>query len=171
MGIIRLNNMNFYGYHGVYDFEKEQGANFEIDLELFTSLTKSSKSDNIEDTINYEDVYGTDLGLTKAERLEYHQTLMTHAMLFTGVDVHDGHPRKWRVENSWGDEEVGEKGFQTMNDSWFDEYMFEVVIEKKYLTDAQLEALAEEPIVLPPWDPMGSLARASSPSRLNRERV
>ena len=57
MGIIRLNNMNFYGYHGVYDFEKEQGANFEIDLELFTSLTKSSKSDNIEDTINYEDVY------------------------------------------------------------------------------------------------------------------
>ena len=124
---------------------------------------------------NYEDVYGTDLGLTKAERLEYHQTLMTHAMLFTGVDVHDGHPRKWRVENSWGDEEVGEKGFQTMNDSWFDEYMFEVAIEKKYLTDAQLEALAEEPIVLPPWDPMGSLARASSdgsdPSRLKRERV
>ena len=57
MGIIRLNNMNFYGYHGVYDFEKEQGANFEIDLELFTSLPKSSKSDNIEDTINYEDVY------------------------------------------------------------------------------------------------------------------
>ena len=57
MGIIRLNNMNFYGYHGVYDFEKEQGANFEIELELFTSLTKSSKSDNIEDTINYEDVY------------------------------------------------------------------------------------------------------------------
>ena len=57
MGIIRLNNMNFYGYHGVYEFEKEQGTNFEIDLELFTSLTKSSKSDNIEDTINYEDVY------------------------------------------------------------------------------------------------------------------
>jgi len=57
MGIIRLNNMNFYGYHGVYDFEKEQGTNFEIDLELFTPLTKSSKSDNIEDTINYEDVY------------------------------------------------------------------------------------------------------------------
>mgnify|MGYP003955684061 FL=1 len=57
MGIIRLNNMNFYGYHGVYDFEKEQGTNFEIDLELFTPLTKSSKSDNIKDTINYEDVY------------------------------------------------------------------------------------------------------------------
>ena len=57
MGIIRLNNMTFYGYHGVYDFEKEQGANFEIDLELFTTLSKSSNSDNIEDTINYEKVY------------------------------------------------------------------------------------------------------------------
>ena len=57
MGIIRLNNMSFYGYHGVYDFEKEQGTNFEIDLELFTSLATSSKSDKIEDTINYEDVY------------------------------------------------------------------------------------------------------------------
>ena len=57
MDIIRLKNMNFYGYHGVYDFEKDQGTNFEIDLELFTSLNKSSKSDNIEDTINYEEVY------------------------------------------------------------------------------------------------------------------
>jgi len=57
MDIIRLKNMNFYGYHGVYDFEKEQGANFEIDLELFTALSKSSKSDNIKDTINYEEVY------------------------------------------------------------------------------------------------------------------
>jgi dihydroneopterin aldolase len=57
MDIIRLKNMNFYGYHGVYDFEKEQGTNFEIDLELFTALSKSSKSDKIKDTINYEEVY------------------------------------------------------------------------------------------------------------------
>ena len=108
---------------------------------------------------DFESVYGTQFGLTKAERLEYHQTLMTHAMLFTGVDVHDGVAVKWRVENSWGDEEVGEKGFQTMNDSWFDQYMFEVAIEKKYLTPKMLSALDEEPIVLAPWDPMGSLAK------------
>ena len=57
MGVIRLKNMTFYGYHGVYDFEKEKGTDFEIDLELFTPLLKSSKSDNIEDTINYEDIY------------------------------------------------------------------------------------------------------------------
>ncbi|MEE2912233.1 MAG: C1 family peptidase [Planctomycetota bacterium] len=108
---------------------------------------------------DYESVYGTSLGLNKAERLNYHQTLMTHAMLFTGVDVVDGKPRKWRVENSWGDELVGEKGFQVMNDSWFDEYMFEVAIEKKYLSPEMIASLDEEPIALPPWDPMGSLAR------------
>lgn len=108
---------------------------------------------------NFEDVYGTKLGLTKAQRLDYHQTLMTHAMLFTGVDVHDGVPVKWRVENSWGDENVGEKGFHAMNDSWFDEYMFEVAIEKKYLSADMLAAWEEEPTVLSPWDPMGSLAK------------
>ena len=108
---------------------------------------------------DFESVYGTSLGLDKAERLNYHQTQMTHAMLFTGVDVVDGTPRKWRVENSWGDEEVGIKGFQVMNDSWFEEYMFEVAIEKKYLSPELISALDEEPIVLAPWDPMGSLAR------------
>jgi len=107
---------------------------------------------------DFEGVYGTPLGLDKAGRLNYHQTLMTHAMLFTGVDVVEGNPRKWRVENSWGDEEVGVKGFQVMNDSWFDEYMFEVAIEKKYLPEKLVSALEEEPIVLAPWDPMGSLA-------------
>jgi len=110
---------------------------------------------------DFEGVYGTNLGLTKAQRLEYHQTLMTHAMLFTGVDVHDGVPVKWRVENSWGDEEVGVKGFHAMNDSWFDEYMFEVAIEKKYLSEELLTAWDEEPTVLAPWDPMGSLAKSS----------
>jgi bleomycin hydrolase len=108
---------------------------------------------------DFESVYGTDLGLDKAQRLNYHQTLMTHAMLFTGVDVHDGVASKWRVENSWGDDEVGVKGFQTMNDSWFDEYMFEVAIEKKYLSPELLAAWDEEPTVLSPWDPMGSLAK------------
>ncbi len=108
---------------------------------------------------NFDDVYGVSFGLSKAQRLNYHQTLMTHAMLFTGVDVHDGVPTKWRVENSWGDENVGVKGFHAMNDSWFDEYMFEVAIEKKYLPNEMIEAWDEQPRVLSPWDPMGSLAR------------
>jgi bleomycin hydrolase len=105
-----------------------------------------------------EAVYNTELSLDKAARLEYHQTLMTHAMLFTGVDLVDGAPRKWRVENSWGDESA-EQGFYTMNDSWYDEYVFEIAAPKAMLPAELLSALEEEPTVLPAWDPMGALAR------------
>ncbi len=110
------------------------------------------------DLYAYDKVYGTKFGLDKASRLLYHSTLMTHAMLFTGVDVFEGKPRRWRVENSWGDE-VGQKGFYTMADNWFDEYMFEIAARKSYLSPDMLKALQLDPIVLPPWDPMGSLAR------------
>lgn len=106
---------------------------------------------------DYEGVYGTQFALDKEARLLYHQTAMNHAMLFTGVDVVDGKPRRWRVENSWGDDS-GEKGFFIMNDSWFDEHMFEIAARKKYLSPTLLKALKMKPIVLSPWDPMGSLA-------------
>ena len=106
---------------------------------------------------DYGSVYNADFEMDKAERLEYHQTAMTHAMLFTGVDVVDGKPRRWRVENSW-DDKVGDKGFFLMNDSWFAEYMFEIAAPKSYLPEELQRALDTEPIVLPPWDPMGSLA-------------
>jgi bleomycin hydrolase len=103
-------------------------------------------------------IYDTEFTLDKAARLLYSQTLMTHAMLFTGVDIVDGAPRKWRVENSWGDEKA-EKGFYTMNDSWFDEYVFEIAAPKSMLSDELRQALEAEPTVLPAWDPMGALAR------------
>lgn len=109
------------------------------------------------DLFDYAGVYNTDFSLDKAARLEYHQTRMTHAMLFTGVDVVEGKPRRWRVENSW-DDRVGDKGFFLMNDSWFAEYMFEIAAPKSYLPDELIKAWEQEPIVLPPWDPMGSLA-------------
>ncbi|MCY4417523.1 MAG: C1 family peptidase [Chloroflexi bacterium] len=109
------------------------------------------------DLFDYGSVYNAKFEMDKAERLEYHQTAMTHAMLFTGVDVVDGKPRRWRVENSW-DDKVGDKGFFLMNDSWFAEYMFEIAAPKSYLPEELQRALDTEPIVLPPWDPMGSLA-------------
>ncbi|MEV6268008.1 aminopeptidase C [Kribbella sp. NPDC004138] len=106
---------------------------------------------------DYGAVYDTDFTLDKAERLVHHETLMTHAMLFTGVDVVDGTPRRWRVENSWGDEKA-DSGFWTMNDSWFGEHVFEVAVRRSALP-AELQArLDDEPIVLPAWDPMGALA-------------
>ncbi|NYE95559.1 bleomycin hydrolase [Psychromicrobium silvestre] len=107
---------------------------------------------------DYEGVYGVDLSLDKEERVNLGESAMTHAMLFTGVDVLDGDTRRWRVENSWGDENA-DQGFYTMNDSWFDEYMFEVAVDKNKLSPELQAALAEPPIILPAWDPMGALAR------------
>ena len=106
---------------------------------------------------DYAGVYGTEFTLDKAGRLDYGQTQMTHAMLFTGVDVVDGRARRWRVENSYG-EALGDKGFCMMNDSWFNEYMFEIAAPKSYLPEDLQRALDTEPILLPPWDPMGALA-------------
>jgi bleomycin hydrolase len=103
------------------------------------------------------ELYGVEYGMSKADRLRYGQTMMTHAMLFTGVDVCDGKPRRWRVENSWGDDS-GQKGFYTMNDNWYDEHMFEIASPKKYLTEEMLAGLETVPLVLDAWDPMGSLA-------------
>ncbi len=107
---------------------------------------------------DFEGTYGIDLEMTKAEELEYGEAQMTHAMIFTGVDILDGQPRRWRIENSWG-AEIADKGFFTMNDSWFDQHVFEVAIRKDRLPAELLPVLEEEPIVLPAWDPMGSLAR------------
>jgi len=103
-------------------------------------------------------LYDTSFELDKAARLEYGETRMTHAMLFTGVDVVDDAARRWRVENSWG-ADAGQKGFFTMNDSWFDEYTFEIAARRDNLPPDLQAALALEPVVLPPWDPMGALAR------------
>jgi bleomycin hydrolase len=116
------------------------------------------------DLYEYERVYGSPFALEsdKEMRLLYQHSAMNHAMLFTGVDVMEGKPRRWRVENSWG-EENGRKGFYVMNDNWFDEHMFEIAAHKDYLSPELRKALEIEPIVLPPWDPMGSLARGERP--------
>jgi bleomycin hydrolase len=112
------------------------------------------------DLYDYDLVYGAGFASDKAQRLDYGQSLMTHAMVFTGVDLDETQqPIKWRVENSWGSE-IGDKGFLVMRDDWFGEYMYEVVVDRKFVPEALLPILETEPVVLPPWDPMGSLAMA-----------
>ena len=110
------------------------------------------------DLFDYETLYGFPMEITsKEDRLLYGATAMNHAMLFTGVDVKKGKPTKWRVENSWGKKGV-DKGFYLMNDSWFDEHLFEIAARKADLPVKLQRALKQAPIVLPAWDPMGSLA-------------
>ncbi|GLH10551.1 Bleomycin hydrolase [Gryllus bimaculatus] len=109
---------------------------------------------------DYKLVFGVDvtLGMTKADRLLYGESMMTHAMAFTAVSVDaEGNPVKFRVENSWGDER-GEKGYLIMTSDWFKEFVFEVVVDRKFVPKDVLDVFQQEPIVLPAWDPMGTLA-------------
>ena len=111
------------------------------------------------DLFDFDTLFHTHFGMTKAERLAYGDSLMTHAMTFQGVNVDEaGHPDRWRVENSWG-KEPGKDGYYVLSDSWFDNFVYQVVVHKKFLTEKQLAAFEELPIELEPWDPMGSLAR------------
>ena len=107
---------------------------------------------------DYDGLFDVDLSSTKLERVRSGESAMDHAMLFTGVDLDEaGQPRAWRVENSWGDE-PGDSGFFTMDDQWFTDNVFEVVVPKSALPEDLASAVNSEPIVLPAWDPMGTLA-------------
>ena len=107
---------------------------------------------------DYENVFQTSFNMNKQARLEYGDSEMTHAMLLTGVDIKKRNSTKWKIENSWGTKS-GNQGYMMMTDEWFDEYTYEVVIDKKYLNKKLLKYLDMEPIALAPWDPMGALAR------------
>ncbi|GAA0810934.1 C1 family peptidase [Ligilactobacillus aviarius] len=120
---------------------------------------ESDRKKGIMDTNLYhqDELFDVDFSMSKAERLDYGESMMTHAMVLTGVDLVDGQPTKWKVENSWGDK-VGEKGFFVMSDDWMEEFCYQIVVNKKYLPKDLQEILKEEPTVLAPWDPMGALA-------------
>lgn len=107
---------------------------------------------------DYQSLYGVDLHLTKSDRLRYRESSANHAMVLVGVDTLNSQPTKWLVENSWGDEK-GNKGYWTMYDQWFDEYVYEVVVNKKYLPQSVVDILKTKPEELPPWDPMASMLR------------
>lgn len=110
------------------------------------------------DLLDVDKLFSTGFNMSKAERLDYGESMMTHAMLLCGVNIMDnGKPNRYRVENSWG-KDVGRDGFFVMSDKWFDEFVYQVVINKKYLSCEQLASLKEKSIELNPWDPMGALA-------------
>ena len=103
---------------------------------------------------NYDDIFGVKFGMDKAQRIKSFDSGSTHAMTLKAVDLDEnGKPTKWEVENSWG-ASYGHKGHIIMTDEWFDNYMFRLVINKKYASEKILKAAQQKPTLLPCWDPM-----------------
>ena len=106
---------------------------------------------------NEDLITGFDTAMSKADMLDYHVSAMNHAMCLTGVNIgEDGKPNRWKIENSWGDGGA-HGGYHMASDAWFDAYVFQAVVNKKYLGE-KAALLDQELIELEPWDPMGSLA-------------
>ncbi len=107
---------------------------------------------------DYELTMGYYPAWDKAKRLDYYESLLTHAMVFTGVNLDEnGKALTWQVENSWG-EKAGKKGMYSMSDEWFDTFMYQIMVDKKYLPKEWQEKLSGDVVELAPWDPMGALA-------------
>ena len=102
---------------------------------------------------DYASLMGVTFGMDKKQRVQTHASGSSHAMTLIAVDIVGGEPVKWMVENSWGPAS-GYKGCLIMTDEWFNEYMFRLVVEKKYVPEDILKMLDQEPVQLPAWDPM-----------------
>jgi bleomycin hydrolase len=111
-----------------------------------------------DESFDLDDMLEMSLQLSKEEALDYSQSAMNHAMVLTGVNLDDEKPNRWKIENSWGDK-AGTKGYFVCTDTWFNQFVYQAVIHKKYLSSKQLKAWETTPIELKPWDPMGSLAK------------
>ena len=127
---------------------------FGSDVAFYRDRQRGIWDDN---AFDYLSTFNLDLKTNKSDMLDYFISAMGHAMVITGVNLVDGKPTKWKIENSWGADN-GFDGYYIMSDSFFDSFVYQAVILKKYLNEKELEALKEEPIELDPWDPMGTLA-------------
>ncbi len=106
------------------------------------------------DLYQTDQLFGINTKMTRGEALDYKEATISHAMTLTGVNIINNEPNRWKVENSWG-EANGDKGYFMMDDDWFNDHVYDVVINKKYLTDDELKMLDQEPVLLPAWDSIG----------------
>ncbi len=106
------------------------------------------------DNYDYGTLFNTTFGMNKADRISTFDSGSTHAMTLTAVDLDtDGKPLKWEVENSWG-AEYGHKGYLIMTNRWFNEYMFRLVVNKKYVPENILKEFDQKPVMVVPEDPL-----------------
>jgi bleomycin hydrolase len=113
----------------------------------------SSKGIMARKLYDYESVYDLDMGLNKTERLLFRDSTINHGMAFIGVDLRDGEPVKWLVENSWGSDR-GRSGLWTMYDDWFEDNVYNIIVHRDDVPDDILEILERPATRLPVWDPM-----------------
>lgn len=104
------------------------------------------------DLYDYETLFGLELDLSKADRAVFGAGASNHAMTLMGVDLKDGTPVKWLVENSWGDSK-GRKGQWTLYDDWFTEHVYTIIVNKKHVAPETLAVFEKEAVVLPAWYP------------------
>ena len=124
---------------------------FSCDVGKFSNSKKGTLDIN---NMDYESLFRTKFPMDKKQRIQTYSSGSSHAMTMIAVDLDEaGKPRKWMVENSWG-AASGYKGNLIMTDKWFEEYMFRVVLEKKYVPADVLKMLEQKPVLLPAWDPM-----------------
>jgi bleomycin hydrolase len=109
---------------------------------------------------DYDPLFDFDTTISKADRVRFRSGGSNHAMVFMGVDVHNGKPLKWLVENSWGTDR-GDKGKWTLYNSWFNEHVYQVIINKRHLSKKTLKIFKEKPAVLPAWYPGASTSRTA----------
>ena len=103
---------------------------------------------------DYESLLGVKLKMDKKARILTRQSGSSHAMTLIGCDTDaNDQPVKWEFENSWGSAS-GNHGYLTFTDDWFDDYMFRIVIHRKFLDAKAIEALKQKPVQLPVWDYM-----------------
>ncbi len=124
---------------------------FSCDVGKFLDRDKGYMDVN---NFDYGSLFNTTFGMDKKQRIQTYASLSSHAMTLCAVDLDkDGKPIKWMVENSWGSK-YGHNGFLIMTNEWFNEYMFRLVVEKKYIPAATLKLFDQKPIMLPAWDPL-----------------
>lgn len=128
------------------DVAKHLARRVEIDEEHFDVLDTQ--------VLTHDLLFGTECKLDKGSSLDYRQGELTHAMAFTAVNIKNDRPDFWSVENSWGEDHAA-KGFLTMSQEWFEDHVYQVIIDKKYLDPEDIVLIEEEPVMLDPWDSIG----------------
>jgi len=138
----------------VKQLSSKEAVWFGSDVSFYRDRNSFSWNDK---AFDYESAFGFSIEFDKENMLDYCASAMNHAMVIVGVNIENDKPNRWKIENSWGGDN-GLKGYYVMSESWFDTFVYQAVIKKKYLNEEEKEALKKDPVRLHPWDPMGTLA-------------